>query len=197
MITSPLTPERRTVYWTVAAYDTHGRSVYRSTGLLSVAPARYWREFWASRRETARMELTEHSLVVAHTLIGFEDLPGKGEPTLLPELPAGAHEVKRFFRFSRALEDGSLTGFGPTVLRTGDDVRHFYEWTVKNSATSTGTPGCMATSPRTRLTSATAAAEHRRDPGTVSRAMRWAGRLVSQRSARRWGKVAPGVSTPI
>ncbi|MFI1768991.1 hypothetical protein ACH41H_44135 [Streptomyces sp. NPDC020800] len=32
--------------------------------------------------------------------------------------------------FTRVLEDGSLTGFGPTVLRTGDDVRHFYNWTV-------------------------------------------------------------------
>lgn len=132
LITSPLTPEQRTVYWTVAAYDTHGRSVYRSTGLLSVSPTRYWHEFWASRRETARMELTEHALVPSRKLIGFEDLPGEGEPTLLPELPAGAHEVKRFFRFARVLEDGSLTGFGPTVLRTGDDVRHFFEWTVNN-----------------------------------------------------------------
>ncbi|MFI7405976.1 hypothetical protein ACIBW9_36850 [Streptomyces sp. NPDC049541] len=132
MITSPLTPEQRTVYWTVAAYDTRGRSVSRSTGLLSVSPARYWHKFWSSRPETARMELAEHTLVTASTLIGFADLPGKGQPTLLPELPAGAHEVKRFFRFARALENGSLTGFGPTVLRTGDDVRYFYEWTVKN-----------------------------------------------------------------
>ncbi|MEU0036477.1 hypothetical protein [Streptomyces sp. NPDC006333] len=50
----------------------------------------------------------------------------------MPELPAGAHEVKRFFRFARTLADGSLTGFGPTVLPAGDRVRCLYEWTVKN-----------------------------------------------------------------
>jgi hypothetical protein len=130
VITVPLTRERRTVYWTVAAYDAHGRSLYRTTGLQSVSPTRYWHKFWASRRETARTELTEHTLVVANTPIGFQDLPGEGEPTLPPDLPAGAHEVKRFFKFTSALEDGSLTGYGPAVLRTGDAVRRFYDWTV-------------------------------------------------------------------
>ncbi|MFC9916688.1 hypothetical protein [Streptomyces sp. NPDC127197] len=132
MITSPLTPEQRTVYWTVTAYDAHGRTVYDTTALHSVSPTRYWHNYWASRHETARMNLAEHHLVVASTLTSIEDLPGQGTPTLLPELPDGAHEVKRFFRFARVLEDGSLTGFGPTVLPTGDDVRHFYDWTVKN-----------------------------------------------------------------
>jgi hypothetical protein len=78
------------------------------------------------------MELTEHTLLQARTITAFEDLPGAGEPTPLPDLPAGAQEVKRFFKFARVLDDGSLTGFGPAVLPTGDDVRYFYEWTVKN-----------------------------------------------------------------
>ncbi|MGW2291224.1 hypothetical protein [Streptomyces phaeochromogenes] len=133
MITVPLTRERRTVYWTVAAYGAHGHSLYRTTALQSVSPTRYWHEYWASRRETARTELTEHTLVVANTLIGVEDLPGEGEPTLPPDLPAGAHEVKRFFKFTSALEDGSLTGHGPAVLRTGDAVRRFYDWTVAHA----------------------------------------------------------------
>lgn len=129
MITLPLTPERRTVYWTVAVHETYG-SVHQSTGLHSASAVRQQYDFWPAKPSTARMELTEHTLIQARTITTFEDLPGPGEATPLPDLPAGAHEVKRFFKFTSALEDGSLTGFGPAVLRTGDDVRHFYNWTV-------------------------------------------------------------------
>lgn len=55
----------------------------------------------------------------------------------------------------------------------------------------------MAKRPATRLTSAPAAANNRRDPGTVSSAMRCAGRLASQRRERRCIRVAPGASTAI
>ncbi|MGW3984762.1 hypothetical protein [Streptomyces mirabilis] len=129
MITSPLTPERRTVYWTVAVHETYG-SVHQSTGLHSASAVRQQYDFWHAKPSTARMELTEHTLIQARTITTFEDLPGEGEATPLPDLPAGAYEVKRFFKFTSALEDGSLTGFGPTALRTGDDVRRFYNWTV-------------------------------------------------------------------
>jgi hypothetical protein len=131
VITLPLSPEQRTVYWTVAVCDTYG-SVHRTTGLHSASAVRQQHDFWSAKPSTARLELTEHTLIRARTVTTFEDLPSAGEPTPLPDLPAGAHEVKRFFSFARALEDGSLTDFGPTVLPTGDDVRHFYEWTVKN-----------------------------------------------------------------
>jgi hypothetical protein len=128
VITLPLTPEQRTVYWTVTVHETYG-SAHQSTGLHASAVRQQY-DFWSTKPATARMELTEHTLVQARTITTFEDLPGEGEATPLPDLPAGAHEVKRFFRFTRALEDGSLTGFGPTVLPTGDDVRRFYNWTV-------------------------------------------------------------------
>ncbi|MEU0413850.1 hypothetical protein ABZ307_39515 [Streptomyces griseorubiginosus] len=128
MITLPFTPEQRTVYWTVAVYDKHGFA-HRSTGLHASAVRQQY-DFWHPKPWTDRIELTEHTLVQARTITAFEDLPGEGEATPLPDLPAGAHEVKRFFRFTRAREDGSLTGFGPAVLRTGDDVRQFYNWTV-------------------------------------------------------------------
>lgn len=129
MITLPLTPEQRTVYWTVAVYETYG-SVHQSTGLHSASAIRQQLALWAGKPSTARMELTQHTLIQARTITSFEDLPGEGEATPLPDLPVGAHEVKRFFKFTNALKDGSLTGFGPTVLRTGDDVRRFYNWTV-------------------------------------------------------------------
>ncbi|WP_327749964.1 hypothetical protein [Streptomyces europaeiscabiei] len=128
MITLPLTPEQRTVYWTVTVHDTYG-STHQSTGLHASAVRQQY-DFWTAKPSTARMELTEHTLVQARTITTLEDLPGEGEATPLPGLPADAHEVKRFFRFTRAREDGSLTGFGPAVLRTGDDVRRFYNWTV-------------------------------------------------------------------
>ncbi|MGW0825251.1 hypothetical protein [Streptomyces sp. NPDC002845] len=128
MITLPLTPEQRTVYWTVTVHETYG-SAHQSTGLHASAVHQQY-DFWSAKPSTARMEITEHTLIQARTITTFEDLPGKGEATPLPDLPAGAHEVKRFFKFTRALEDGSLTGFGPTVLPTGDDVRRFYNWTV-------------------------------------------------------------------
>ncbi|MDH6502438.1 hypothetical protein [Streptomyces sp. SAI-149] len=128
MITLPLTPEQRTVYWTVNVHDQYG-SAHRSTGLHASAVRQQY-DFWHSKPATARVELTEHTLVQARTITTFEDLPGEGEAAPLPDLPAGAHEVKRFFRFALAREDGSLTGFGPAVLRTGDDVRRFYNWTV-------------------------------------------------------------------
>ncbi|MDN3263972.1 hypothetical protein QWJ26_30010 [Streptomyces sp. CSDS2] len=131
MITFPLSPEQRTVYWTVAVCDTYG-SVHRTTGLHSASAVRRQHDYWSAKQSTARTELTEHTLVQTRTVTAFEALPGLDEPTPLPDLPAGAQEVKRFFTFARALEDGSLTGFGPAVLPAGDDVRHFYEWTVKN-----------------------------------------------------------------
>ncbi|MER7568887.1 hypothetical protein ABTZ93_39055 [Streptomyces sp. NPDC097941] len=128
MITLPLTPEQRTVYWTVTVHDKYG-SMHRSTGLHASAVRQQY-DFWHPKPATARVELTEHTLVQARTITPFEDLPGEGEAAPLPDLPAGAHEVKRFFKFTLAREDGSLTGFGPAVLRTGDDVRRFYNWTV-------------------------------------------------------------------
>ncbi|WP_331765355.1 hypothetical protein OG747_52875 (plasmid) [Streptomyces sp. NBC_01384] len=128
MITLPLSPEQRTVYWTVAVHDTYG-SVHQSTGLHASAVRRQY-DFWPAKPSTARMELTEHTLIQARTITTFENLPGEREATPLPDLPAGAHEVKRFFKFTSALADGSLTRFGPTVLPTGDDVRRFYNWTV-------------------------------------------------------------------
>ncbi|WP_030618296.1 hypothetical protein [Streptomyces achromogenes] len=131
MITLPLSPEQRTVYWTVAVCDTYG-SVRRTTGLHSASAARHQHAYWSVKQSTARVELTEHTLLQTRTVIPFEDLPGPGEPTPLPDLPAGAQEVKRFFQFVRALEDGSLTGFGPAVLPASDDVRCFYERTVRN-----------------------------------------------------------------
>ncbi|MFD4604359.1 hypothetical protein ACFWPQ_40880 [Streptomyces sp. NPDC058464] len=121
--------EARTVYWTVTVYDRYG-SAHRSTALHASA-ARHHHEFWSSKSSTARVGFTEHTLVQARAITTFADLPGSGERTPLPNLPAGAYEVKRFFRFTRALSDGSLTGFGPAVLCTGDDVRYFYEWTVQ------------------------------------------------------------------
>lgn len=49
-----------------------------------------------------------------------------------------------------------------------------------------------------KLTAPTAAAENLREAGLPeARAMRWAGRRVSQRTASRCGSVAPGVKTPI
>ncbi|MGY9066908.1 hypothetical protein [Streptomyces sp. CAS3] len=131
MITLPLTPERRTVYWTVAVCEKYG-SVHRSTGLHSTSAVRHQYDFWAPKPSTSRIGLTEHTLIQARTVIAFEDLPVTGDATALPELPDGAYEVKRFFRFARTLEAGSLTGFGPSVLRTGDEVRSFYEWTAKH-----------------------------------------------------------------
>ncbi|MBC2868690.1 hypothetical protein [Streptomyces mexicanus] len=131
MITLPLSPEQSTVYWTVAVCDTYG-SVNRTTGLHSASAVRQQHDFWSAKQSTARIELTEHTLLQVRTVTAFEGLPGAGEPTPLPDLPAGAQEVKRFFKFARALEDGSLTGFGPAVLSTGDEVRYFYEWTAKN-----------------------------------------------------------------
>ncbi|MGW7243864.1 hypothetical protein [Streptomyces sp. NPDC054804] len=129
MIKTPLTHEARTVYWTATVYDKYG-SAHRSTALHASA-ARHHHEFWSSKPSTARVGLTEHTLVQARAVTTFEDLPGSGERTPLPGLPAGAYEVKRFFRFTRVLEDGSLTGFGPAVLITGDDVRYFYKRTVQ------------------------------------------------------------------
>ncbi|MGW2104184.1 hypothetical protein ACWCPX_42310 [Streptomyces olivaceoviridis] len=131
MITSPLTPERRTVYWTVAVFGKYG-SAHRSTGLHSASAVRQQFDFWSGKPSTTRMELTEHTLNQARTITTFENLPGEGAATPLPDLPDGAHDVKRFFTFARTLEDGSLTGFGPAVLPTGDDVRRFYSWTVNN-----------------------------------------------------------------
>ncbi|MGK3943331.1 hypothetical protein ABK046_33440 [Streptomyces caeruleatus] len=128
MITLPLTPEQRTVYWTVAVHDKYG-STHRSTGLHASAVRQQY-DFWHPKPATARIELTEHTLVQARTITTLQDLPGEGEATPLPDLPVGAHEVKRFFKFTLAREDGALTGFGPAVLRTGDDVRRFYDWTV-------------------------------------------------------------------
>ncbi|MFF2133944.1 hypothetical protein ACFVW1_53305 [Streptomyces olivochromogenes] len=130
MITLPLIPEQRTVYWTVAVHETYG-SAHRSTGLHASAVRQQY-DFWTAKPSTARIELTEHTLVQARTITTFEDLPGEGEATPLLNLPADAHEVKQFFGFTRAREDGSLTCFGPTVLSTGDDVRRFYNWTVAN-----------------------------------------------------------------
>jgi hypothetical protein len=135
MPTSPLTPEQRTVYWTVAVHETYG-SVHRSTGLHSASAVRHQYGFWAPRPSTARIELTEHTLIQTGSVTSFEDLPGEGEATPLPDLPVGAHEVKRFFKFTRAHEDGSLTGFGPAVLPTGDDVRYFYNWTISTQDTA-------------------------------------------------------------
>ncbi|MEU9412253.1 hypothetical protein AB0E08_42075 [Streptomyces sp. NPDC048281] len=121
--------EARTVYWTVTVYDRYG-SVHHSTALHASAAVHH-HEFWSLKPSTARVGFTEHTLVQASALATFADLPGSGERTPLPGLPAGAFEVKRFFRFARVLEDGSLTGHGPAVLCTGDDVRYFYEWTVQ------------------------------------------------------------------
>ncbi|MFD7163571.1 hypothetical protein [Streptomyces violascens] len=131
MTTLPLAPEQRTVYWTVTVHETYG-SVHQSTGLHAASAVRQHYAFWSGRPSTAGIELTEHTLVQARTITTFEDLPGEDQATPLPDLPAGAHEVKRFFKFTRTLEACSLVGFGPTVLRTGDDVRHFYNWTVAN-----------------------------------------------------------------
>ena len=133
MTTSP--PEERTVYWTVAVHETSG-SVHRSTGLYSASAVRHQYGFWAPRPSTARIELTEHTLIQTGSVTTFEDLPSEGEATPLPDLPVGAHEVKRFFKFTRAHKDGSLTGFGPAVLPTGDDVRYFYNWTISTQDTA-------------------------------------------------------------
>jgi hypothetical protein len=131
VITFPLSPEQRTLYWTVAVCDTNGFA-HRTTGLHSASAVRQQRVYWSAKQSTARIEITEHTLLQARTITTFDNLPGAGEPTPLPGLPAGAQEVKRFFTFARTLEDGSLTRFGPAVLPTGDNVRYFYEWTVNN-----------------------------------------------------------------
>jgi hypothetical protein len=61
VIRLPLTPEQRTVYWTVTVHETYG-SAHQSSGLHASAVRQQY-DFWSAKPSTARMELIEHTLI--------------------------------------------------------------------------------------------------------------------------------------
>ncbi|MEV3999165.1 hypothetical protein ACFYPK_32695 [Streptomyces halstedii] len=108
----------RDMAWKVAIYDAHGRQIYATGTLESAAAARYWHACWGGKAAVRRVELTEHVTDITERFVCLGDLPVDGRPAVLPELPDGAHQVNRHYRF---------TG-GPAVLPTPDHVRSYYQW---------------------------------------------------------------------
>ncbi|MFF0386810.1 hypothetical protein [Streptomyces sp. NPDC004286] len=121
---------RTTTYWSVSAHGPHG--THRSTALHSPSAVRGQHNVLSAHPSTSRAAVTEHRVLHERAPFALVDLPGTGVPTPLPDLPAGAVGVRRFFGFCRELEDGSLTPFGPAALPTGDAVRRFHHWAIQN-----------------------------------------------------------------
>jgi hypothetical protein len=108
----------RAVSWTVTAYDDHERQVCATGSMQSADNARYWHEYWSGKRFVRRVELAELAIDITERFIAFGDLPAPGRSAELPELPAGACQAGRHYRFTS----------GPAVLPTPEHVRHYYKW---------------------------------------------------------------------
>ncbi|MDX3772385.1 MULTISPECIES: hypothetical protein [unclassified Streptomyces] len=65
-----------------------------------------------------RVELAERAIDIAERFIVLGDLPAPGRLIELPELPTGARQVARHYRFTS----------GPAVLLTPGHVRRYYKW---------------------------------------------------------------------
>ncbi|MEU8893673.1 hypothetical protein [Streptomyces sp. NPDC048442] len=108
--------KRQLRYWTVSYRTRPGTH----TGKPLTTPAVVRRHHAAMTAQgRADVTLTEHLMTRTESPITVTDLPGPGEPTPLPPLPATAHEVRRYFR---------CADYGPPVLPTGDRVRSFLAW---------------------------------------------------------------------
>ncbi|MDX6311589.1 MAG: hypothetical protein QOF44_1053 [Streptomyces sp.] len=110
---------QRSTRWTVSYRHRCGGGETTSTHLDSTSAVRQRHAFAAERDWLTGVRITEHITTETRTPIAMDDLPGDHEPTLPPDLPEGAHQVVRHFRFDNA---------GPAVLRTGDDIRHYRTW---------------------------------------------------------------------
>ncbi|MFI5808691.1 hypothetical protein [Streptomyces sp. NPDC051561] len=103
-------------YWTVSYRTRPGTR----TGKPLTSPATVRRHHAAMTAQgRTDVTLTEHVMTKTDSPITVADLPGPGEPTPLPPLPATAHEVRRYFR---------CENYGPPALPTGDHVRSFLSW---------------------------------------------------------------------
>lgn len=114
----------RTVDWRVTAFDREDRTLH-TTHPLHADAARQQHAYWSKHPSTqpvdghrGRVTITEEITDKTNRVISLADLPAPGAPTPLPELPKGAHEIRRFHRFSH----------GPRVHRTGDDARAYLKW---------------------------------------------------------------------
>lgn len=113
----------RTVRWSVHGRDTAGRTLYETHPLEAPYAVRHWHSTISAWPDAGAVTLTEHVTVEVQRYFDLEALPGGGQPTPLPELADGAHEVGRHYRFRLC---------GPYVLPTGDDVRAWHAWAVTN-----------------------------------------------------------------
>lgn len=127
----------RSTMWTVTAYDAHNRQVYATLPLESADPVRYWHDYWSGKHFVQRVELAELTTDITERFITFDDLPAPGQPADIPELPDGAHQTGRHYRFT----------WGVKVLRTPDDVRRYYKWLADAQVSP------LPTSPRIDLAS--------------------------------------------
>ncbi len=125
----------RDTAWKVTIYDAHGRQIYATGSLESADAARHWHAYWAGKAAVRYVELTEYATDITERLICLEDLPAPGRPAELPELPDGAHQANRHYRFTS----------GPAVLPTPDHVRSYYRWVTAAQE------GAAPTAPRADL----------------------------------------------
>ncbi|MEU6680862.1 hypothetical protein [Streptomyces sp. NPDC046925] len=125
----------RTLHWRVSAFDRSDRSLAVSHPLHATA-ARHQYAYWSGHVSVqpvdgrrGRVTLAEETTDKTMRVIGLADLPGPGQPTELPALPEGAHEVRRHYRFNH----------GPVVHRTGDDARAYLKWLTERQERPTPT----------------------------------------------------------
>jgi hypothetical protein len=125
----------RFICWRVTAFDRAGHRLSVSHPLHAQA-ARQQHAYWSAHPSTqlidghqSRVTAAEEITDKTERVIGLPDLPGPGEPTPLPELPDGAHEVRRFYAFSH----------GPRVHRTADHARGYLAWLTERQENPTPT----------------------------------------------------------
>ncbi|WP_326809622.1 hypothetical protein OG533_39425 (plasmid) [Streptomyces sp. NBC_01186] len=106
-------------HWTVSYRHRSGGTKVTSTSLSTPDATRQQYAFHSGLDWNTDVRITEQVIRETRRLICLSELPGPGQPTPVPQLPDGAHEVKRHYRFARN---------GPAVLPTGDDVRNHHEW---------------------------------------------------------------------
>ncbi|MFJ2745456.1 hypothetical protein ACIO3O_38005 [Streptomyces sp. NPDC087440] len=120
--------QSRSQFWTVS-YRYRGQAKTHTSSALTQpeTAARNWATAtsWTWVTDVA---LTEHLTIKTDRPIRMEDLPGPGEPTLVPPCPAPVHEIRRFFR---------VQDYGPPMLPTGDHVRRFLSWVADGRARRT------------------------------------------------------------